>query len=297
MQKIKLKERTLSALEKVLTGDKLPQKDHALAPYQSGPKLVQFFREFGSDDVYGSGFPSRPAYTLEKLQSYNGTIHMQNIVETALAPVHFFHSGFEVDNAISYVNQYLALDGFQVAIVASRAQLQLTDGIAVKATSKLPSADPLSQAFMLEQCEKCDRKLAEADYDGAITNARSYLEAILYELELQLSSERTEYDGDLQKLYKRVQKLLNLDPEKGAVSESLKMVLRGLSSIVAGLAPLRNKMGDAHVRTHKPERHHAKLAVNAARTLTDFLIDSFDYQRRTGRITTTDIPKTKQEAH
>lgn len=32
-------------------------------------------------------------------------------------------------------------------------------------------------------------------------------------------------------------------------------MLRGLSNIIAGLAPLRNKMGDAHVRSHKPERH------------------------------------------
>lgn len=51
MKKIKLKERTLSALEKVLTGDKLPRQRLAIAPYQCGPKLVQFFREFGSDDV------------------------------------------------------------------------------------------------------------------------------------------------------------------------------------------------------------------------------------------------------
>ena len=50
---------------------------------------------------------------------------------------------------------------------------------------------------------------------------------------------------------------------------------------------LRNKMGDAHVRTYKPERHHAKLAVNSAKTLTDFLIDTLEYQERTGRIIST----------
>jgi hypothetical protein len=63
------------------------------------------------------------------------------------------------------------------------------------------------------------------------------------------------------------------------------MVLRGLSNIVYGLAPPRNKTGDAHVRTYKPERHHAKLAVNSAKTLTDVLVDTLDNQIRTGRLT------------
>jgi hypothetical protein len=47
----------------------------------------------------------------------------------------------------------------------------------------------------------------------------------------------------------------------------------GLVSIMGGIAPLRNKMGDAHVRKYKPARHHAKLAVNAAKTFLDFVCD------------------------
>jgi hypothetical protein len=130
-----------------------------------------------------------------------------------------------------------------------------------------------------------DKKVVDGDYDGAITNARSLVEAVLYEIEGRLDASRPPYDGALQKLYKRAQKLLNLDPDKGNFTESLKTILRGLSNIVAGMAPMRNKMSDAHVRTYKPERHHAKLAVNSAKTLTDFLIDTLEYQERTGRIT------------
>jgi hypothetical protein len=65
---------------------------------------------------------------------------------------------------------------------------------------------------------------------------------------------------------------------------SLRQLLRGLVNIISGLAPLRNKMGDAHVRTYKPARHHARLAVNAARTLLDFVYDSFEYQKASGRV-------------
>lgn len=92
----------------------------------------------------------------------------------------------------------------------------------------------------------------------------------------------TGYDGDLPRLYKRVQKLLNLEPDRKDISDALRAVLSGLSSIVHGLAPLRNKMSDAHPAVFQPSRHHAKLAVNAAKTLVDFLFDTYEYQRIRG---------------
>jgi hypothetical protein len=58
-----------------------------------------------------------------------------------------------------------------------------------------------------------------------------------------------------------------------------------LTSVVSGLAPLRNKMSDAHARTFRPARHHAKLAVNAAKTAVDFVLETFEYQRQRGSIT------------
>lgn len=82
-----------------------------------------------------------------------------------------------------------------------------------------------------------------------------------------------------------VQKLLNLlDQERQDIADSLRQLLRGLVSIIGGLAPMRNKMGDAQVHTYKPARHHAKLAVNAAKTLLDFVYDIFEYQKAAGRI-------------
>lgn len=150
--------------------------------------------------------------------------------------------------------------------------------------SKLEPADRASREFIEEQLVKCDRKLQDADYDGAITNARSLLEAVLVETEGRLAAEPPGYDGDLVKLYKRVQKAMNLDPARADVSDSLRQILSGLAGVIAGLAPLRNKMGDVHVRTHKPDRHHAKRAVNAAKTVTDSLVDSLEFQKAAGKI-------------
>jgi hypothetical protein len=154
----------------------------------------------------------------------------------------------------------------------------------VTCEAKLSPEQHASHEFIIEQVDKCDRKLRDDDYDGAITNARSVVEAVLADIEVRLDPTPPLYDGDLGKLYKRVQKLLNLDPERRDIDDSLRQLLRGLVSIVGGLAPLRNKMSDAHVRKYKPARHHAKLAVNAAKTLLDFVYDSFKYQKASGRI-------------
>lgn len=275
---------SITALQKVITGDTIKKEAPGVAPYRSGPQLVTFFYEFGGNDSYGAGFPSRWVYVEDKLRLYNGTATIAAIIRAALDDSHFFDTEFSVDKALEYINRYLDRDGFRAVMAGKRCRLETNTGLAVSSESVLPLRDHLSHEFIREQMEKCDKKILESDYDGAITNARSLVEAVLFEIEGRLDAERPDYDGELQRLYKRVQKLLNLDPEKTALAENIKMVLRGLTNIVYGLAPLRNMMGDAHVRTYKPERHHAKLAVNSAKTLTDFLIDTLDYQLRTGRV-------------
>jgi hypothetical protein len=284
--KVKLSERSISALQKLITGDSIKADCPSLAPYRGGPALVKFFNDFGGNDTYGAGFPSRWRYVEDKLREHNGSNELPTIIEGALDPDYFFDTEFPLATALEFLNKYLDRDGYKVVVSGKRSRVEPNSGLAVAAESVLPVRDQLSHEFIREQTEKCDKKVLDGDYDGAITNARSLVEAVLYEIEGRLDANRTSYDGDLQKMYKRVQKLLNLDPEKSDLADSLKLVLRSLSGIVAGMAPLRNKMGDAHVRTYKPERHHAKLAVNSAKTLTDFLIDTLEYQERTGRIAT-----------
>jgi hypothetical protein len=285
--KLTLSARSIGALQKLITGDPIKQDVPAVAPYRSGPALISFFNEFAGNDSYGQGFPSRWKYAEDKLQGHNGTDDLTAVVEAALDPDHFFDTKFELSAALEYLNRYLDRDGYRVVVAGKRCRIETNTGLSVAAESVLPVRDPLSHEYIREQTDKCDKKVADGDYDGAITNARSLVEAVLFEIEGRLDVGRPSYDGDLQKLYKRVQKLLNLDPEKVDLTDSLKTVLRSLSGIIAGIAPLRNKMGDAHVRTYKPERHHAKLAVNSAKTLTDFLIDTLEYQERTGRIIST----------
>jgi hypothetical protein len=62
------------------------------------------------------------------------------------------------------------------------------------------------------------------------------------------------------------------------------MMIKGLILVINGLAPLRNKMSDGHARSRKPAPHHARFAVNAAKTVAYFLVESYAYQLEKGLI-------------
>lgn len=274
---MKIAARAISALAHVITGDALPKSKKPISPYLSGPKLVEFFNEFGGNDQYGQGFPSRWKFAEDKLREHNDSETLAAIITEALFSARFLDSEFSADVCAGHVNQYLRFDGFEVKLVGDKYVVRNLLGDVIRVVNPFKE-DKLSHQFIAEQIDKADSKIASGDYSGAITNARSLVEAVLVELESRLIAVPPSYDGDLSKLYKRVQKLLQLDPSRTDIAESLRMVLSGLSSIVAGLAPMRNRMSDAHASNYRPAKRHAKLAVNVAKTLTDFLHETFEFQ-------------------
>jgi len=269
---MKISERSVSALAKIVTGDS------QISPYKSGPVLVRLFNEFGANDVYGQGFPSRWYYAEEKIRSINGTAHLPGLIRAILDPRDWLEFEKPREEAVAYLNDYLKFDGYEIARDGEFFSVRDLTGGAVAFAYPSQASREVNQLFIDQQIKKCDRKLAENDFDGAITNARLLLEAVLSEVEQELSSQSPPpYDGDLVKLYRRVQKLLNLEPSRTDIAEPLKQVLGGLASIVSGLAGLRNKMGDAHVRSYQPAKRHAVLVVNAAKTLAAFVVETKEH--------------------
>lgn len=270
---LKLSERSVSALAKIVTGDS------QISPYKSGPTLVRLFNEFGANDVYGQGFPARWSYAEEKIRLLNGTSGLPALVRSVLDPRDWLEFEKPREQAVVYLNDYFKHDGFELVRDGDFYTLRSLRGGAVTFDFPSQTSREVNQLFIDEQVKKCDRKLSDNDFDGAITNARSLLEAVLCDVEHELSSESPPpYDGDLGRLYKRVQKLLNLEPNRSDIAEPLRQVLGGLASIVAGLAGLRNKMGDAHVRSYQPAKRHAVLVVNAAKTLAAFVVATKEHR-------------------
>jgi hypothetical protein len=131
--------------------------------------------------------------------------------------------------------------------------------------------------YISEQITKCDEKIAAADFEGAITNARNLLESICKYI---LEDSQRSYDetADLPSLYKETAELLNMHPSQH-LEKSFKQVLSGCFNIVQGLSAIRNELGDAHGKSkakhYRPSERHAMFVVAAAKALSDFMFASY----------------------
>ncbi len=136
--------------------------------------------------------------------------------------------------------------------------------------------------YITEQVKKCDNKIADGDFEGAITNARSLIESICKYI---LDDSGMEYNpkSDLPDLYKETSKLLNMHPNQH-VQAAFKQILSGCFSIVQGFAAVRNELSDAHGKSknkhYKPDKRHADFVVGTAKIVADFMYASFVEMKR-----------------
>jgi len=82
--------------------------------YRSGSQLVHFFNQLGANDEYGQGFPSRWAFTDQKLQGINGTPQIDECIKKVFAPINFIGRVPELDAHLQEFNKYLAFDKWRV---------------------------------------------------------------------------------------------------------------------------------------------------------------------------------------
>lgn len=84
--------------------------------YRSGPVLVQFFNDLGFHDVYAQGFPSRWAYTEEKLNQLNGTAALDQCIKNVFAPVNYIENPALLDELLELFNKHMQYDDWNVYI-------------------------------------------------------------------------------------------------------------------------------------------------------------------------------------
>ena len=112
---------TIQAFQKVITGDSLEDRD-PIAPYRSGPELIEFFNQFGENDEYGQGFPSRWYFTEEKLKKFNGSERLKEVLESAVDPRSFLGSEYNIEEVVEYLNQFLEYDCRGSRVFPTRGQ-------------------------------------------------------------------------------------------------------------------------------------------------------------------------------
>jgi hypothetical protein len=143
-----------------------------------------------------------------------------------------------------------------------------------------PSLVQLTEESIQEHVEKVRQKIANGDAAGAIANAYTLIEEFLKQLLRKAGTRINENEGDIRALHKLAAGTLHLDPKGESLESYLKAILEGVGRQIGGLFELANKASDRHARKYNPAPHHAKLAVNAAFTLCEFLLESFEYQEK-----------------
>lgn len=248
---------------------KLIAGDTGCAPYLTGPKLVDFYNDCGFDDVYGEGFPSRWRFSKDKIIESNGTPRLKRILEDFVDPRRFGGDESLVDKIVGEINQLIKYDGF--ALIKKGNIFKIAD---IQGNFIEPEAvAAIGHEFVREQIEKCQQKISNNDFNGAITNARTLCEAVLIHIIETIDKSEIKNDGNLLNLWTKAKKALKLDLKKDEIPDFVFQILSGLDTTINGLAGLSNNAGDRHANKFKTKRHHAKLAVNSTMTFCDFLID------------------------
>lgn len=182
-----------------------------------------------------------------------------------------------MDATIETLLRRLERDGFT---------LQSGRFVSIKPQSALVEvavAIALSEDSIAEHLEKARAKIEVGDHSGAIASAYTLVEEFLKELLRKTNTPFNENEGDTRALYKLVTTPLNLNPKGDHLEKYLKSIIDGLQRQIGGLYEVANKASDRHARRYNPAKHHAKLAVNAAFTLCEFILESYEYQQKRGK--------------
>jgi hypothetical protein len=142
----------------------------------------------------------------------------------------------------------------------------------------LASKDKLGKIDSNRVHDLWEKALARVDVDpdGAVTAAKSFLEAIFKYILMHSGIDVSDND-DLPKLYSQTAEQLQLLPSQWD-PQLFKQILGNARGVVTGLAELRNKYGDSHANpratTIKPR--HARLAVNMAGSIATFFVETWE---------------------
>ena len=224
---MRISAKTIERLTEIITGN--TEK----SPYRSGPQLIEFFRDFGERDLYGKGFPARAYYVQEKLNKFNGTETMEEIISAAFD--FFGEDEFNPEEQAEAFNHLLVRDGYRLAIEYRSGWME---GDRYVEANPYFETQPLSVAAIVpeglaaishnavnEQITKANKRIATGDFAGAIASSYTLTEHLLKLILREAGVAFNENEGDIRALYKLVREPLNLNPAGEGIATPLKPIL------------------------------------------------------------------------
>lgn len=254
-------------------------------PYLSGPTLVGISQMFGLDVSYGGsgGTQSRWAYLddlieycirknkINELLSYlfskqqfeerlrgNSPERIEELYEHIISIVH------------EQINGVLYFGGNKLAVANKRYHIIPIDSVV---EIEAPTVKSIDREYIKGLSERAMQDVVDGNYDSAITKSRTLLEEVFCYV-IERKGETPSDSGDIGKLYSQVKQLHNMHQDKD-VDKRINMLLSGFEKIVSSIAQMRNEGSDSHgvgARRINIAEHHARLYVNSAMAMADFIL-------------------------
>ncbi len=133
---MKLARNTLAELVKIVTGDT------KMSPYRNGPMLVRLFNEFGSNDFYGPGFPTRWKYAEERILPLNGKPSLRQLIDVVFDAREWIGKDFKPEIAAAHLNKFLKFDGYEMAQDGEHFKVREIRKTSGQSTTAQPPAKP-----------------------------------------------------------------------------------------------------------------------------------------------------------
>ncbi|MGN0366769.1 MAG: abortive infection family protein [Suilimivivens sp.] len=136
-----------------------------------------------------------------------------------------------------------------------------------------PAIACVNRDYIKDIAARANRDVDNGEFDSAITKSRTLLEEVFCHA-IEKKGEEPSDKGDIGKLYNRVKTLYNMHQSKD-VDRRINSLLSGLEKILTAIKEMRNEASDSHGvgnRRIALEEHHARLFVNSAMTMADFIL-------------------------
>lgn len=162
---------------------------------------------------------------------------------------------------------------------AQRQQLQQLKTILNKyrgngiSLSSVPAIRKVDDAYIREISDRAQKDIENADYDSALTKARTLLEEVFCHV-IEKQGEKPGKTGEIRNLYNQVKNLYSMHQDS-ETDRRINGLLSGLEKILTAITEMRNGASDAHgigSRRINIKAHHARLFVNSAQTMADFIL-------------------------
>jgi hypothetical protein len=140
-------------------------------------------------------------------------------------------------------------------------------------TVNTPLINSINREYIKSLSDRAMNDVNGGNYDSAITKSRTLLEEVFCYV-IEKKGETSSDSGDIGKLYTQVKQLYNMHQDKD-MDKRINGLLSGLEKILSAIAEMRNKGSDSHgigVKRINIAEHHARLFVNSAMTMADFVL-------------------------